>query len=214
MVSDQFVSRHDPMLTCKPTAEWSFQYLRRQAQISREQVIKKKVEQGHWSELANPTVDRYTGRVGAIPKINIEGDLSTEEYSDDDDDDDDGWHSASSTTSVLEGTDIRSFRAQSHGSIGRLVVFSKGIRYVRSVAKREMWRRDYLELAEMRKVEGSTISKFASLSPNQLEIKCIDGSKLHLEGMKERDEAFNTIIAFSSLQWQSLQILSNSKAQA
>ncbi len=161
----------------------------------------------HWRELANPAVDQYTGHIGTVPRINVEGDESAENYSDDDDD----WYSASSNASVLEATDIHSFRAQSHGSIGRLIVFSKGIRYVRSVTKKEMWRRDYLELAEMRKVEGS---KFTSLVPDQLEIKCIDGSRLHLEGMKERDEAFNTIIGFSSLQWQSLQILSNTKAQA
>ncbi len=202
---------NSPVLTRKPTAEWSFQYLRRQAQISREQVIKKKVEDGHWREVANGAVDRYTGHLSTVPRINVEADELVEKYGDDDDE---CWYSASSTDSVLEATDIRSFRAQSHGSIGRLVVFSKGIRFVRSVTKKEMWRRNYLELAEMRKVEGSTVSKLASLSPDQLEIKCTNGSKLHLEGMKERDEAFNTIIAFSSLQWQSLQILSNSKAQA
>lgn len=170
-----------------------------------------KVEEGHWRELGNAATDHYTGHTSNVPRINVEADESAEKYSDDDED---CWYSASSTTSILEATDIRSFRAQSHGSIGRLVVFTKGIRYVRSVAKKEIWRLNYMELAEMRKVEGSTISKFASLSSDQLEIKCIDGSKLHLEGMKERDEAFNTILAFSSLQWQSLQILSNSKAQA
>lgn len=203
-------SLNSPLLKQKTTAEWSFQYLRSQAQKSREQVIKMKVEEGHWRELGNAAADHYTGHTSNVPRINVDGDESAEKYSDGDED---CWYSASSTTSVLEATDVRSFRAQSHGSIGRLIVFSKGIRYVRSVAKKEMWRRDYMELAEMRKVEGSTFSKFVSLSSDQLEIKCIDGSKLHLEGMKERDEAFNTIIAFSSLQWQSLQILSNSKAQ-
>jgi hypothetical protein len=199
------------VLTQHPTAEWSFQYLRRQAQTSREQVIKNKVEKIHSHELANAAAEHHTGHIGTIPQINVEGAQSAESYSDGDDD---SWYSADSTASVLEATDIRSFRAQWHGSIGRLVVFSKGIRYVRSVAKKEMWRRDYLELAEMRKLEGSTVSKLASFYPDQLEIKCIDGSELHLEGMKGRDEAFNTIIAFSSLQWQSLQVLSRSKVQA
>lgn len=193
-------------------AEWSFQYLRRQAQITREQLIKQRVEEGHYRELANPAIDGYSGQITTVPKIRVENGQSEDEEADEDDD---GWYSASSTTSVLEASDIRSFRAQYSGNLGRLIVFSKGIRFVRSLPpKKETWRCDYLELAEMRKVEGSTVSKLTSGSPDQLEIKCIDGSKLHFDGMKERDEAFNTIIAFSSLQWQNLQIISNSKAQA
>jgi len=193
------------------TAEWSFQYLRHQAQIAREQMIKKNVEQGHFHQIANPAVDEYTGRIAIVPKIQVEGDQSAKEFSDDEDE---GWHSACSTTSVLEASDIRSFRARSHGVPGRLVVFTKGIRYVRSLPKKELWRIDYLELAELRKTEGPGVSKLASLSPDQLEIKCIAGNKFCLEGMRERDEAFNTIIAFSGLQWQSLQIKANTDAQA
>lgn len=174
-------------------------------------MIRHRVQENNSHELANPTVDVYTGRIITVPKIQIKGEDSAHDYSDDEDE---GWFSASSTTSVLEASDIRSFRAQSGSSIGRLIVFTKGIRYVRSLPKKELWRRDYLELAEMRKVEGSKVSRLASLSPDQLEIKCVDDTKLHLEGMKERDEAFNTIIAFSSLQWQSLQIKNNTKAQA
>lgn len=177
----------------------------------REQLIKEKVEKGHYHDVANPASDRYTGNWMTVPRIQVEGNESAEDHGESDDD---GWYSASSTASVLEASDIRSFRAQSQGSVGRLIVFSKGIRYVRSFPKKEVWRLNYLDLAEMRKAEGSTVSKLASLSPNQLEIKCIDGHKFHLDGMKERDEAFNTIIAFSSLQWQSLQILKDSNAQA
>lgn len=193
-------------------SEFAFLYLRRQAQINREQLIQKKVEESHFRELANPAVEEYSGCMITVPKIKVEASASEDE--DNDDDDDEGWYSACSTTSVLEASDIRSFRCQSHKVIGRLVIYSKGVRFVRSrLPKKELWRRDYLDLAELRKVEGSTVSKLASLSPDQLEIKCIDGIKLHLEGMKERDEAFNTIIAYSGLQWQSLQVLSNTKAQ-
>lgn len=157
-------------------------------------------------------MDDYTGQIAAVPTIRVgNGESSESEV----DGDDDGWYSATSTTSVLEASDIRAFRAQFSGSVGRLIVFSKGIRFIRSFPpKKEQWRCDYLDLAEMRKVEGSTVSKITSRSPDQLEIKCIDGSKVNFEGIKERDEAFNTIIAFSSLQWQSLQIISNSKQQA
>ena len=170
-------------------------------------MIEKKVAEGHYRELANPVVDEYTGRMTTIPKIHVEGD--TPAINDDyDGDSDDSWHSTSSTTSVLEASDVRSFRAYSHGLVGRLVVFTKGIRYVRSLPKKkEMWRRDFLEIAEMRKVQGSSVGALGS-SVDQLDIFCVDGGKFHLEGMRERDEAFNTIIAFSSLQWQSLQVKS------
>lgn len=183
-------------------------YLRRQAQLTRERIIEKKVEK----DLANTAV-RYTGRMTKVPKIKIEDRDSEDEV--DDDDDDESWYSACSTTSVLEDCDIRSFRCQLYKVIGRLVIYSKGIRFVRSLPKKkELLREDYLRLAEMRKVEGSSaMSKLTSLTSDQLEIKFIDGSKVHFEGMKERDEAFNSIIAFSGLKWQSLQILSNTKAQ-
>ena len=162
----------------------------------------------HVREIANPTAKQYIGHLETVPKIKIEGRESEEGEEDRD------WHSAASITSVLDENDIRSFRALSHGIIGRLVVFPKGIRYVQILPKKELWRYDFLDLVEMRKIEGLLASKLAFMSPNQLEITCIDGSKLHLEGMGKRNEAFNTIIAFSGLQWQSLQCISNSKAQA
>ena len=174
-----------------------------------ERIIEKKVEEGHFRELANPPVDEYTGRMTTVPKIKVEGSGSEDV---DSDDDDEGWFSACSTTSALAASDIRSFRCLLSNVIGRLVISSQGICFVRSLPKKELWKRNYLDLAEMSKAEGSTISKLTSLSPDQLEIQCIDGSKLHFEGMKERDEAFNTIIAYSGLQWQSLQ-MSGIKAQ-
>ena len=129
-------------------AEWSFMYLRHQAQVTRERIIEKEFE-----DLANPAV-RYTARMTKVPKIKIKGrDLEDN----DDDDDDEGWYTACSSNSVLESSDIRSFRCQSHKVIGRLVIYSKGIRFVRSLRRKELWRRDYLELSEMRKVEGPSV---------------------------------------------------------
>ena len=189
-------------------AESSFAFLRRQAQITRERIVEEKVANDHFRE---PVMDEYRGTLKTVPKIVVEGVGSRDEENNADDDQ--GWYSACSTNSILEFSDIRSFRCQSHKAIGRLIVHSKGIRFVRILPTKELWRRNYLDLAEMRKVEGSTISKLTSLSPNRLEIECIDGSKLHLEGMKERDEAFNIIVAHSGMQWQSLQILSSTCAQ-
>ena len=186
------------------------QYLRRQAQVARERLIEKKIEDGYYRDIAHPEKDEYTGRIVAIPKIQIVGDQSTKT---DSEDEEDGWYSATSTSSILESSDIRSFRAQFHRAIGRIVVYSGGIRFVQNFPKRESWRITFLELAEMRKLEKGTGSKPMSLASAQLEIKCIDGSKVSLGGMKERDEAFNTIIAFSSLQWQSLQVMQTQDRQ-
>lgn len=121
------------------------------------------------------------------------------------DDDDEDWHSAISSTNILNDSDIISFRAYSQGLVGRLIVHSGGIRFVQSLIKKELWKRTFLELVEMRKVEGSLVSKITMKDFEQLEFKFSDGNSLLLKIMKNRDEAFNTIIGFSSLQWQALQ---------
>ena len=183
-------------------AEWSFQYLRQRAQVSREQIIKGKVEDAHRSEEANPTRVIYAGQTSAMPAISLAVTDDGNEAHDADVDDDESWHSADSSSSVLETTDIMSFRARSEGHIGRLVVYANGIRFVRSIKKRELWKRSFLELAEMRKLEGSKASHITLKTWEQLELTFRDGSSTILGCMKDRDEAFNTIIGFSALQWQ------------
>ena len=54
----------------------------------------------------------------------------------------------------------------------------------------------------MRKLEASAVSRATFHSPEQLELTFIDGTSVVLGAMKDRDEAFNTIIGFSALQWQ------------
>ena len=95
-----------------------------------------------------------------------------------------------------------SFRARSEGHTGRIVVYANGIRFVRSSTKQEIWRRPFLELAEMRKLEGSTTSRMTMKVLEQLELTFSDGSSTILGAMKDRNEAFNVIIGFSALQWQ------------
>ncbi|KAL9128615.1 MAG: hypothetical protein Q9217_002749 [Psora testacea] len=191
-------------------AEWSLQYLRRQAQSTREQLIKVKIGDGLARESANPVNDKYNGHITALPRIKVDNDTSSvkeeeEEEDDADSDSDSRWQSACSTTSVLEASDIRSFRARSKGITGRLIIFSNGVRFSRSAKKKEIWRVRFIELSEMRKVQGSGVSNLV-WSPDQLVIKSVDGREFNIEGMKARDDVFNTIIAFSGLQWQSLQI--------
>ena len=186
-------------------AEWSFQYLRRQAQISREQMIERKVEEKYNGVTAENATNQYMGQMAALPRIALEGNDA------EDDDGEEDWHSVNSSHSILETNDIRAFRAQWHGVVGRLIVYSNGIRFVRSLLKKEMWRISFLELAEMRKLSVSSMPRFAKMMSEQLEIKCIDESILRLEMKQGRDEAFNIIIGFSGLQWQSLQTLAEKK---
>ena len=152
----------------------------------------------------NQSIDRLSSNssspVQAVPNILV--DVTEPEPSSDSDEE---YLSTSSATSVLNGADITSYRAYSQGVIGRLVIYANGVRFIRSLKRKELWRRSFLEMAEMRKKEGSVVSKVSRVAPHSLELKFIDSSKLTLDGMKERDSAFNTIIGFSSLQWQSLQ---------
>lgn len=157
--------------------------------MTREQMIQKKVEQDFRDETHNSQ--------SMIPRVAVP-DSNTNDNEED-------WHSVTSSTSILDGSDIISFRGHSQGVVGRLIIHSGGIRFVRSLTKKELWTRGFLELAEMRKLEGSLISKVTMKTFEQLEFKFSDGGSLLLEKMINRDEAFNAIIGFSSLQWQALQ---------
>lgn len=172
-------------------AEWSFQYLRRHAQTTREQLIENKVDRIHQEES-----DCGSLASCITPEITVNEDIS---YGEDD------LHSVYSTARVLDGMDIVAYRAYSQGAVGRLIVYTGGIRFVQSIKRREIWRVSYLELAEMRKKEGPSLLKIPGVPSQSLEFKFINGSKIAVEGMKDRDSAFNTIIGFSGLQWQSLQ---------
>ena len=178
--------------------EWSFRYLRRQAQLSREEMIKQKVVNIYDKETAPKKAPDYTGRID-IPHIVLANDSSNHADSDSD------WHSACSAASVLDSIDILSFRAKWHSVRGRLAIYSSGVRFVQSFTRNEMWKLPFLEMAEMRKMQGSKLSKLVFASPEQLEFEHANGSTILVESINNRDEAFNSIIGFSNLQWQSLQ---------
>ena len=135
-----------------------------------------------------------------IPDVKAD-DARTQSSEDEEDED---WHSVDSFTSVLDHTDLRAFRAQYHGSIGQLLIHSAGVRFVRSMPRKEVWNRTFLELVEMKKSTNSKLHPSAFLSSQALELQFTDGTTLCLDGIKDRDAAFNTIIGFSSLQWQSM----------
>lgn len=164
--------------------------------MTRERLIEGKVDRNSHQQKDDDRRSVYTGHLQMIPNITVDGGRS---------DDDEDWYSVSSSTSVLDDSDIMAYRACSHGVIGRLIIHSGGLRFVRSVMRKELWRHSFLELAEMTKHESSLISRLPTISSQSLELKLIDGDKLTIEGMKDRDSAFNSIIGFSGLQWQALQ---------
>ncbi|TKA72586.1 hypothetical protein B0A49_03439 [Cryomyces minteri] len=180
-------------------AEWSFMYLRRQAQLTREKLIGQKVEQVYKStDIGGPLP--YAATLD-VPHVTSTG--PAEILDADEDDDAASWHTADSSSSILDGIDFISFRCRSGTTPGRLVVYSSGIRFMRSFPSKQLWRRSFLELVEMRKISGSTVAKL--MNRELLEFKFMDGTTTSVEAMKQRDEAFNTIIGFSGLQWQQLQ---------
>ena len=178
--------------------EWSFRYLRRQAQLSREQMINQKVANEYDNGLISVTRPEYTGQT-EVPQIVLVTDRSNDSESDSD------WHSTRSTASIIDSADFLSFRAKWHGVNGHLIIYSSGVRFVRSLRTKEMWKLPFLEMAEMRKLQGSKLTQLTFTSPEQLEFEHMDGSTILVESLKGRDEVFNSIIGFSNLQWQSLQ---------
>ncbi len=186
-------------------AEWSFRYLRRQAQISRERMIEGKAGQVFLDEIASRRDISPSSPKPTPPQKTVSGNDDTQ------DDADEEWHSASSSVNILDSTDILAFRAYSQGSIGRFIIYSGGVRFVQSLTKREIWRRTFPELVEMRKPDGSSswVSKLTLSKKSigsQLELVFTDGEVVNFKAIKDRDGAFNAIIGFSSLRWQSLQL--------
>ena len=59
-----------------------------------------------------------------------------------------------------------------------------------------------MEIAEMRKLGGPVVSRLTVKAVEELELTFSDGTSTILGAMKDRDEAFNSIIGFSALQWQ------------
>ena len=187
-------------------AELSLYRLREEAQKSREILIERKVETTYNSE---PTLPRYAGSA-STPLIDDSGD----DYEDTSEEE---WHSASSSDSVLEGADMKAFHGQSQGVPGKLIVYSAGVRFVRSFRHKELWNIPFVELSEMRKEQASALSKVLPTSKyvptskifpitsRSLEFDSTGNRGTYVVILKERDEAFKSIIGSSNLRWQPMQ---------
>ena len=187
-------------------AEWAFRHLRVQCQISREIMITRNVAKNFQAEINGPTLEKYAGSL-SLPHPHI----SFDEAGGDDSDFSSGsedWESATSAKDVLSDMDIIAFPAYCEGVLGRLVVHPAGLRFVRARKEKEVWDLPFIEIQEMLKFHSSKTktSKLSSmLSGHELELHDIHGRVWELELVRDRDEAFNYIIGFSNLQWQSLQ---------
>ena len=179
-------------------AEWSFQYLRRQAQEIREDLIKHRVGEKQRREENSPNLERYAGNITTIPSIQFTDDEASST------DDMEDWQSVSSSMSVLDDDDLRSFRGFYGSAPGRLLVFTNGLRFLDGVTKVERWRLLFNEIFTIRKKENKVASRLF-LPPGALEVQTIEEKKFRIDGMQDRDDAFNTIIALSGRRWQSLQ---------
>ena len=127
------------------------------------------------------------------------------------------WYSAGSGGSVLAGADILAFRGQSHGVPGKLIIYSGGIRFVRSLKHKELWKISFVDLMEMRKEQSSALSKVLPTSKyvptskvfpitsRSLEFDSVDKKGPYVVFLKERDEAFKSIIGSSNLRWKPTQ---------
>jgi hypothetical protein len=176
-------------------AEWSMMYLREKAQETRADLIAKRV-QVNWDHDLQHTQETLVESPEVMEKA-TRGSmvLSGSDY----DDDTSSFYSVDSTTSILDGLDILSFRC----SAGRLIIFSDGLRFEAtssvSARSKETWRRLWSELVEIEKIEP----KIAGLvKTDGIQLAFTDGAHLKLFNVRQRDKAFNCIIGFSGLKYQ------------
>lgn len=181
---------------------WSMMYLRERAQETRARVIGQRVEELHKDEQ-----DTDSKAVAAVGSMDIPEVTTTAPAVDSVVSDSDSWHTADSSSSIMGGIDLLSFRCRIKRTQGRLKIFSDGLRFVRASPfasqRKEKWRRRWQELVEMQKVNFSTAAKMMTMEGIRLEF--IDGTVVDLEGVKRRDRAFNCILGFSGLQFQVMQ---------
>jgi hypothetical protein len=176
-------------------ADWSMSYLRKKAQETRAELIKKRV-QDKWNDDLSPA-----GGVAAdIPSATKSTWAATDDpLLESEDDDAASFHSSESTTSILGGLDILSFRCAMHSVSGRLIIFSDGLRYQRTSSDSEIWRRLWSELVEIEKIDPKTAGL---IKTDGIRLAFTDGQEVKLEHVRQRDKAFNCILGFSGLRFQ------------
>lgn len=189
-------------------AEWSFMYLRREAQERRSELIERKVERKFQNDLGSVTLDPHAERVAPNPILvgEVQDHRPLTSHEDDPSSDDEGYETADSARSVCDGETLFTFRCTCNGVPGHFGITSSSLRFMPWLKQGDSWTRPFVSLVEMRKHDGSSLKRM--LGPKSiavLELTFTDGASVVLNAMRGRDKAFNTVIGFSGMEWQSLQ---------
>ncbi|MCJ1285422.1 hypothetical protein MMC26_004762 [Xylographa opegraphella] len=182
-------------------AEWSFAYLRRQAQVVREKLIARQVETDFLDEDAHPPLAAYSGHLTTT---------TADSDSDSDTSPSPPFHTPPSTSSPPSLPPILSFPASHASHPGHLILSPSALTFRPThptIHAAAAFTIPYASLAEMRKRAASASRLAALVTPHErLELRGGEGGVYVLRmGREERDEAFNAVVGVSGLRWQSLQ---------
>jgi hypothetical protein len=180
-------------------ADWSMSYLRAKAQETRAELIGKRVREKYNDDFPHargPIADIFDGPASIKTPSSATDNVSIES---EEDDDAASFHSTKSTSSILDGLDILSFRCTMHSVPGRLIIFSDGLRFQRTSSDTEVWRRLWSELVEIEKTDPKTAGL---IKTDGIRLAFTDGKEVKLDHVRQRDKAFNCIIGFSGLRFQ------------
>lgn len=181
-------------------AEWAFQYLQERAAVALEEIRRRA-----------PTETQIAREAPEESK-----------------DDSESYHSATEETDDIEERDILSFTCTYGHVPGRLVMSTTSLRFepatVTKIFDANDFNKPFSELIEMSKLQShddiSDPLGAISWVKDKLELRFIGKQEgvheyelrqnentqvILIENLKQRDKAFNAIIAFSGIQWQSLQ---------
>lgn len=152
-------------------AEWSLAYLEDKAQVMRQNFTEQHVKSAHIS--------------GHMPAA---GHIDASEQLENSDEDTVSWHSTRSHDTGLDDADFMCFKCSTDGMSGQIVLYNKGLRFVRATTRRksnaEAWRYEWSSVVEIRKTNHTKLNYVGP--PNKgLEIifersgREIDVSSLH-----------------------------------
>lgn len=103
----------------------------------------------------------------------------------------------------MNDIDVHTFNCSWRGIPGTLILSLSGLRFHRNFPTKRLWDHSFVDLRELKKVDGKAIKSLAKLQrPKKLIIITSNSSRIILEDMKKRDEAFNMLIGFSGLRWK------------
>lgn len=185
-------------------------YLRKKAQETRAELISKKVQDEHESShihrIDSANADDLDIHSSIAERTALGSGSTLVQDNGTDGDDTASFHTVDSATSILEDMDILSFRSFMQGISGRLVIFSDGLRFMRtsplSSTRKEEWSRPWSQLVEISKADHN-VAKL--VKTEGLDLVFSGGIKFELEQVNQRDKAFNCILGFSGLRFQIVQ---------